>query len=142
MLWIYFNDVSTSSSSSSSSSAAATDSAHRNCPSRRRRMSNSKFDKYSICFACRPIKCAISNRCSECTDWSPSEIEDYLKHRCSLESKSKHAKTSDSYTPSVSPDLVTAAPDSQPRSDIDLQDFHPWMQADVKSLFADFIAQF
>ena len=81
-------------------------------------MSSSKFDKHFICFACRPTKCDLSNRSAECADWSPSEIEDYVNHRCSLESKSKR----DSSMPRVSPALVIATQDSEPRSDIDLQD--------------------
>ena len=105
-------------------------------------MSSSKFDKHSICFVCRPIKCDLSNRSSECVDWSPSEIESCVKHSRSLESQSKCAKTTDSSTPSVSPTSVTAAQDSQPRSDVGLQDFQARMQADVKSMFADFITQF
>ena len=131
-----------SSSSSSSSSATTTDSAHCNCPSCQRRMSSSKFDKHSICFSCKPIKCDVSNRCSECADWSPSEIEDYLKHRRSLESKSKCAKTGDSALPSVSPTLVMSASDSQPRVELDLREIQSRVQADVKSLFANFIEQF
>ena len=65
-----------------------------------------------------------------------------MKHRCSLESKSKRAKSTDSSTPSVNPALVTAAQESQPRLDVGLQDFQARMQADVKSMFANFIAQF
>ena len=42
----------------------------------------------------------------------------YVNHRCSLESKSKR----DSSMPRVSPALVIATQDSEPRSDIDLQD--------------------
>ena len=129
-------------SSSSSTSATPTDSAHRSCPSCRRRMSSSKFDKHSVCFWCRPIKCDVSNRCSECSSWSPSEIKDYVKHRRSLDSKSKRAKSGDTASPSVSPALVTYASDSHARSELDLKEIQSRVQADVTSLFANFIEQF
>ena len=45
-------------------------------------------------------------------------------------------------SPSVSPALVTSASDSQPRSDLDLRDIQSRVQADVISLFADFLDQF
>ena len=38
--------------------------------------------------------------------------------------------------------MFTAAQDSQSKLDIDLQDFQARMQADMKDIFADFIAQF
>ena len=68
------------------------ESAHRQCPLCRRRMSSIKFDKHTICYSCRPVKCDISNRCSECKFWPQQEIEDYLRHRKQLESKSRKSK--------------------------------------------------
>ena len=62
---------------------------HRSCPRCRKRMSTLKYDSHTICFKCREDKCDLNNRCKECRDWSEDKMEDYLKHRRSLESKSK-----------------------------------------------------
>ena len=35
------------------------------------------------------MKCDLENRCKECKSWTNDEMEDYIKHRKSLESKSK-----------------------------------------------------
>ena len=45
-------------------------------------------------------------------------------------------------SPSVSPALVMSASDSQSRSDLDLREIQSRVQADVKSLCADFLEQF
>ena len=86
------------SSAASSSAATPSESSHRSCSSCRRRMSSFKYDKHTICSNCREIKCDLDVRCKECADWSYSDMEDFLKRRRSLESKSK--KKSDSLTTS------------------------------------------
>ena len=62
---------------------------HRSCSVCRRRISQLKFDRHKVCSNCRSIVCDINQRCDECKDWSTEDMESYLKHRKSLESKSK-----------------------------------------------------
>ena len=74
-------------SKSSSSSSSSSDTSRRSCSTCKKRMSNLKYDKHTICSACRDIRCDIENRCSECKDWTVSQMEDFIRHRKSLESK-------------------------------------------------------
>ena len=55
-------------------------------------MSDLKYGHHSICVWCRQSKCDTNSRCKECADWSLQDMEDYLKHRHSLESKNKKSK--------------------------------------------------
>ena len=90
----------TSSSASTSSSEAGS---HRNCSVCKKRISNYKFDKHTVCISCRAIKCDLDHRCDECKDWKKEEMESYLKHRKSLETKSKKKDHSPALTtPSTS----------------------------------------
>ena len=54
----------TTSPSIPSTSDAADVSARRACPRCRRRMSSLKFDKHSLCVACRDVKCSVEVRCT------------------------------------------------------------------------------
>ena len=76
----------TTSSSSTSSQEAGS---HRNCSVCKKRISQYKFDRHTVCISCRPIVCDLNHRCGECNDWSTDEMENYLKHRKSLDSKGK-----------------------------------------------------
>ena len=104
--------VTTAATSSSSTStttttttgtSSASDSSHRNCRTCRRRIPGIKFDRHTICFSCRDQKCDLTIRCPECLDWSVSEMEDLIKHRQKLVSKSKR-KPEVSIPVSLSPD--------------------------------------
>ena len=57
-------------------------------------MSTLKHDKHLICVSCRNVKCDLDIRCKECESRSTDVMKDYLRHRKSLESKTKKpAKT-------------------------------------------------
>ena len=70
----------------------ASASGHRNCTSCRKRISDKRIDRHTICVSCRSVKCDLLHRCDECRDWSEAEMADYIKHRKSLEAKSKKSK--------------------------------------------------
>ena len=88
--------------STPSTSAAANVSAHRTCPCCTRRTSSLKYDKHSLCVACRDVQC------SERHSWSTGFMLGYVKHKLSLVSKGK--KKSSSSSPSVPVTAVTTAP--------------------------------
>ena len=73
-----------SSPSTPSTSAAADVSARRTCPRCTCRMSSLKFDKHSLCVACRDVKCSIEVRCAECRSWSKDFMSRCVKHQRSL----------------------------------------------------------
>ena len=73
--------------STMASSAALDVSAHRSCLRCTKRMSSGKYDKHTICLACRNVTCSVEVRCSECSDWTLDVMQDYLKHRKSLSPK-------------------------------------------------------
>ena len=73
----------------SSSSSSTTESGHRSCQKCRKRISSIKFDKHNICIDCRGSICDLDNRCKECKTWSLEDMETYVKHRKSLDSKGK-----------------------------------------------------
>ena len=52
----------------------------------------STLDSHTICQLCRDQVCDLDNRCNECSPWSVAEMEDYIKNRKLLESKSKKPK--------------------------------------------------
>ena len=96
------------SSPSTPSTSAATDvSAHRTCPRCTRRMSILKYDKHSLCVACRDVHCSVEVRCSECRTWLTDFMLDYVKHKRSLVSKGKKSSSS---SPSMPVTAVTTAP--------------------------------
>ena len=93
---------------STPSTSAATDvSAHRTCPRCTCRMNSLKYDKHSLCVACRDVKCSVDVRCSECHCWSKDFMLGYVKHQRSLVSKGKKEATA---SPSVPVTAVTTAP--------------------------------
>ena len=89
--------------SAPSTSAATNVSAHCTC-----RMSSLKYDKHSLCVACRDVKCSVDVRCSECCSWVKDFMLAYVKHQRSLVSKGK--KESSASSPSVPVTAVTIAP--------------------------------
>ena len=51
--------------------------------------------RHSKCINCRGNECLLDNRCSECESWNVEIMSKYVKHRKSLDSKSKKARKSD-----------------------------------------------
>ena len=49
-------------------------------------------DKHSKCSTCRGVECSFETRCSECQSWSDDIMNKYIKHRKSLDSKSRKSK--------------------------------------------------
>ena len=84
-----------------STSATTSDSSHGGVSSCRRRIPAQKFDRHTVCTLCRDRKCDSSTRCSECLDWSLAEMEELVKHRVKLDSKSKR-RTDNSSIPTTS----------------------------------------
>ena len=78
---------------SSSSSQDASQSTIRSCSCCKRRISTAKFDAHSVCLDCRNVVCDLQVRCDECKTWSEEQMNDYIKHRKLLMSKSKSKKT-------------------------------------------------
>ena len=74
---------------SSSSTTTQETGAHRSCSACRKRMSQQKYDRHSVCISCRSINCDLNQRCDECSSWTSEEMDLYLKHRKTLESKGK-----------------------------------------------------
>ena len=92
----------------------ATSSARHSCPRCARRMSNLKYDKHSICVACRDSQCSVDVRCSECNSWSLDFMLGYVK--CQKSSVSKGKEVSSSSSPSKPPAVTTTAPVAPPPS--------------------------
>ena len=67
----------------------------RTCPTCNIRMSSILHDKHTLCISCRGNECAFDNRCSECSAWTDDVMHKYVKHRKSLDSKSRKNKKSD-----------------------------------------------
>ena len=97
----------TSSVSMPSTSAATDVSAHRTCPRCTRWMSSLKYDKHSLCVACRDVQCSVEVRCSECRTWSTDFMLGYVKHKRPLVSEGKKKSSSSSLVPVTA---VTTAP--------------------------------
>ena len=66
--------------------------ARRSCPKCNTRMSSLFYDKHSICHSCRKTDCSIDKKCSECSLWSDDEFARFIRHKKSLDSKSKNRK--------------------------------------------------
>ena len=62
----------------------------RSCPQCSTRMSSLCYDKHSVCSCCRLNECTYDNKCAECELWSEEEFAKFVKHRKSLDSKSKN----------------------------------------------------
>ena len=79
----------TTTASSAASLTPVDSSASRSCIKCHQRMSSLKYDQHTICTQCRDVLCNLTNRCAECRDWSNDIMNDYLKHKKSLPTKSK-----------------------------------------------------
>ena len=83
----------------------------RSCRRCTRRMSSLTLDKHTICVTCRDVDCSVAVRCNECREWSTELMNEYVRHKRSLISKSRKPKvttpsaSSASVTPSESPYL-------------------------------------
>ena len=93
--------------STPSTSAATNVSARCTCPRCTCQMSSLKYDKHSLCVACRDVQCSVEVRCSECRTWSTDFMLGYVKHKRSLVSKGKKESSS---SPLVPVTAVTTAP--------------------------------
>ena len=101
---------------STSASAAADVSAHRTCPRCTKRMSSLKYDKHSLCVACRDVQCSVEIRCSECQSLPTDFMLGYLKHQKSLVSKGKKSSSSPSVPVAVVTTSAVVSPPSLPVS--------------------------
>ena len=90
-------------------------SARRSCHRCTRRMSSLTHDKHTLCVTCRDVDCSVAVRCDECREWSTELMNEYIRHKRSLISKSRKPKvttpsaSSASVTPSESPSLSQVA---------------------------------
>ena len=128
----------TSSSTPSDSAATPTDIPRRSCSTCRRRMST--LDNHTICASCRETNCDRDHRCVECKEWTDDQIDEYVKNRKSLDSKSK--KKSDSKTKSSS---KSSAESTLRDNDTGLRDMEARLQgnleSNIKTMFADLTKQ-
>ena len=105
-------------------------------------MSALKYDRHTFCVSCRPTKCDIDHRCIECGSWSTDQLEDYLRHHRSLESKCKKksdsgsSSSSSSFSSSVTVTSVGNLDQSQ------LEQVESHVTAQVESLLHDFLECF
>ena len=102
--------TSTGSTSSSSAPSSGDSSACRNCPKCRKRMSKPVFDRHTVSVLCRGFDCNADSRCDKCMEWSPEEMEAYVKHRQLLLRKDRRRKDS---LPKPPPSLVPSPLPSQ-----------------------------
>ena len=56
------------------------------------RMSSLLHDRHSVCVVCHGFDCSLEKRCNKCESWSEDVMHKYLKHKKSLESKSRSRK--------------------------------------------------
>ena len=75
---------------------------------------SSLTQKYTVCASCRDVDCSVAVRCDECREWSTDAMNDYVRHKRSLISKSRKPKIT---TPSVSTPSVTPS-ESPPVSQV------------------------
>ena len=94
----------TSAPSTTSSTPTVDVTARRSCRGCTRRMSSLTHDKHTVCVSCRDVDCSVAVRCDECREWSTDVMNDYVRHKRSLISKSRKPKVT---TPSVSAPSVT-----------------------------------
>ena len=76
-------------------------------------MSSLTHDKHTVCVSCKDVDCSVAVRCDECREWSTDAMNDYVRHKRSLISKSRNPKVT---TPSVSTPSVT--PSESPVSQV------------------------
>ena len=140
--WIFFGFVIMASkdsdvpasvpSSPSAPGTSATSSARRSCLHCARRMSSLKYDKHSICVACRDSQCSVDVKCSECNSWLLDFVLGYVRHQKSLVSKGKKESSS----PSKPVAVTTAAPVAPPSLPASTED---QLRRYVHSFLADFM---
>ena len=109
----------------------------------RKRMSTLKHDKHLICISCRNVKCDLDIRCKECESWSTDVMKDYLRHRKSLESKTKKpAKTIE--PPQSETTKTDASLESRTAELVDqkMQHFQQEITRNVSSMFEAFMSKF
>ena len=70
-------------------------------------MSSLKFDKQSLCVACRDVKYSVEVCWTECRSWFKDFMLGYVKHQRSLVSKGRKEVTNSS--PSLPVTTVTTA---------------------------------
>ena len=121
---------------STSAPGSTASSAHRICPRCARRMSSLKYDKHTICVACRDTQCSVEVRCSECSCWSVGYILGYVKHQKSLVSKGK--KKTPSSSPLKQPAVQTTAPVAPSTLPASTED---QLKQYVHSFLSDFLSQ-
>ena len=101
-------------------------------------MSTIRYDRHSICSGCRNVKCDLANRCSECVGWSNDQMEDYVKHRKSLESKSK--KKADVINPPVSTAVNSSTKDQSVDEEV-VKKIESRLTMTMQSMFTEFMKQ-
>ena len=79
----------TTSAPSTTSSTPTVDVTARRCT---RRMSSLPHDKHTVCVSCRDVDCSVAVRCDECREWFTDAMNDYVRHKRSLISKSRKPK--------------------------------------------------
>ena len=62
---------------------------HWSCMVWKKRMSTLKYDSHIVCSTCWDIRCDLEYRSQECRSWSDEQMQEYLRHGKSLESKEK-----------------------------------------------------
>ena len=61
----------------------------RNCPICNIRMSSMNYDLHTRCSTCRGKDCQENDKCTECEQWTQEVFNKYIRHKRSLEKKSK-----------------------------------------------------
>ena len=89
---------------------------------------------HSICNKCRSVECTLEVRCSECSNWSDSDMQEYLKLRKALESKSKSKK--EKGEPSTSSSSKT------PKKEQEKTDVEAVIKSQVEFAINNFMQQF
>ena len=89
--------------------------ARRSCRRCTRRMSSLTHDQHTVCVSCRDINCSVAVRCDKCREWSTETMNEYVRYKHTLVSKSRKPKvttpsaSSASVPPSGSPSLSQVA---------------------------------
>ena len=67
--------------------------ARRSCPQYATRMSSLIYDKHSVCSSYRKSDCSYDIKCVECILWPDEDFAKYIKHKKSLDYKSRNCKS-------------------------------------------------
>ena len=102
-------------SSAASSASSQESSSHRSCSVCKKRISNIKYDRHTVCIMCRTVRCDNNQRCSECASWKDKEMASYIKHRKTLQSKGRKKEVIPPVT-TTSATTHTFTPDLEPES--------------------------